>query len=467
MKKAMLAIGTLMILLSPLAGQEYYSVKKQSRISTGLDEAAAIPFEDGVVYITESTSVGASSPTDAEGRRLYTIFFMGKNGQKRPFREELVSKEHEGPVSFTKDFNTMAFCQQRPSAGSKVDPLGLYFADRNEAGEWVNERAFEYNSPDAWIFSPSLSADGRTVYFSANFKDALGGFDIYRSRLRGGAWTPPENLGPAVNSEGNELYPFIHPRGKLYFSSNGRDNNKGGYDLFVTAYSGGKWIEAVKLNTPLNSLSDDYQIWFSDDFKEGYLTSNRGSRSKEIFEITTDIPAFGTPKPIRRTAYRYAIFDRKLDTVDTKLFRYSWVINDTLELPGDSVVYLFPDTGTYKCVLHVYDLQLDTLLEPETYKTLHIRLAQQAVITCPDTIQAGTAVEFDGTLTYLPGFDDYAYLWDFGDGSFGQGTKVIHTYMAPGRYRVTLGVQERKRNRRDTPAIRSNYKDVTVTGSGQ
>ncbi len=463
----MLAIGTLFFLLIPAAGQDYYKVTKQTRISTGLNEAAAIPFEDGVVYITESTSVGASSPTDALGRRLYTIFYMGKNGQKRPFREELVSQEHEGPVSFTGDFNTMAFCQQRPSAGSRVDPLGLYFADRNEAGEWVNERAFEYNSPDAWIFSPSLSEDGRTLYFSANYEGGLGGFDIYQSRLRSGSWTEPENLGPAVNSEGNELYPFIHPGGRLYFSSDGRDNNIGGYDLFVTVFTQGKWFEAVKLGTPINSLADDYQIWFSEDFKQGYLTSNRRSRSKEIFEITTDIPEFTTPEPISRTHYKWAIFDRNLDTVDTNLFRYSWVINDTLELPGDSVVYQFPDTGTYNCVLHVYDLQLDTLLEPETHQVLHIQLAEQAVITCPDTIQAGTPVEFDGTRTYLPGFNDYAYLWEFGDGSYGQGKQVIHTYLYPGRYRVTLGVQERKRNRRDTPEMRSNFKDVVVTGSGQ
>ena len=74
MKKVVAAIGTLMILLSPSAGQDYYSVKKQSRISTGLNEAAAVPYEDGVVYITESTSVGASSPTDALGRKLFTIF---------------------------------------------------------------------------------------------------------------------------------------------------------------------------------------------------------------------------------------------------------------------------------------------------------------------------------------------------------------------------------------------------------
>jgi hypothetical protein len=466
MKRAILLIWSLLILLLPAVGQDYYKVLKQSRISTGLNEAAAIPFEDGVVYITESTSVGASSPTDDEGRRLFTIFYLGKNGQKKFFREELVSQKHEGPVSFTEDFNTMVYCQQRPSVGSRVDPLGLYFAERNEAGFWGNDRAFEFNSPDAWLFSPSLSKDGRTLYFSANYEDGLGGFDIYRSKLKGGVWSNPENLGPEVNSHRNELYPFIHPLGKLYFSSDGRDSDKAGYDIFVTAFVSGEWIEAIKLGKPINSLSDEYQLWFNDSFKEGYLTSNRRSRSKDIYKISTDIPEFESPEPIIRTYYKYRIFDRKLDTVDTNLFKYSWVINDTLEIPGHDIIYEFPDTGTYKVDFHVYDIQLDTILIPMS-KEWPVKLNEQAVIVCADTIVAGTPVEFDGTQTYLPDFDDNAYLWDFGDGSFGQGKQVIHNYLYPGRFRVTLGVQTRKKNRKDVPEMRSNFKDVIVVQSGQ
>ncbi len=114
----------------------------------------------------------------------------------------------------------------------------------------------------------------------------------------------------------------------------------------------------------------------------------------------------------------------------------------------------------------VYDIQLDTLVLQNTIN-LPIELNEQAVIICPDTITAGSPVEFDGTQTYLPGFDDNSYIWDFGDGSYGQGKQTIHTYMYPGRFRVTLGVQERQQNRRDTPEMRSNFKDVIVIKSGQ
>lgn len=466
MKRAILLILTLLILMPMAFGQEYYKVVKQNRISTGRNEAAAVPFEDGVVYITESSSVGVSSPTDSEGRKLYTIFYWNKSGKLEQFRPELVSKKHEGPVSFSGDFNTMVFSQQR-GAGSNVAPLGLYFSERNENGDWGDTQVFEFNDNTAWLFSPSLSYDGRTLYFAANYEDGLGGYDIYQSKFRGGAWTKPENLGPSVNSEGNELYPFIHPKGRLFFSSDGHDDYTGGFDLFFTADVRGKWINAVKLESPLNSLSDDYHIWFSEDFKEGWLTSDRRSRTKDVFEIRTEIPDFGKSTAIERTYYRYQLLDIRMDTANTEFFRYSWVINDTLELPGHEPIYEFPDTGVFRCAMRVFDIQLDTFLTSETFKVLTIELHEQAVISCPDTITVGNPVEFDGSKTYYPKLNIFNYNWDFGDGFYGEGIQATHTYLVPGRYRVTLGVRERPKNRKDQPPVYSNYKRVVVVESGQ
>ena len=127
MKKLVLTIGFLLTLLPFAVGQDYYKVRKHSRISTGMDEAAAVPYEDGIVYITESTSVGASSPTDAEGRRLFTIFqYKEKGHQKKLFLDAIVSQRHDVPVSFTGDFTTLVFSQLRPSGEYRdFEPLGL------------------------------------------------------------------------------------------------------------------------------------------------------------------------------------------------------------------------------------------------------------------------------------------------------------------------------------------------------
>ncbi len=463
MRKILLIIGTLFILLPSLSAQEYYKVTKQTRISSGLDEAAAVPYEDGIVYITESTSVGASSPTDSRGRRLFTMFrYQPKTGQKKQFIDALVTEGHEGPVSFTGDFKTMVFAQQRPSADNRdFDPLGLYFAE-NIDGNWTNIRAFEYNDPQAWLFSPALSNDGRTLFFSANSPGGEGGFDLYVSHLNGDHWSKPENLGPGVNTQENEIYPSVQESGRLIFSSEGHDNNKAGYDLFETVYTNGKWIAAIKLLPPFNSLSNDYHVWFSEDMKSGLLTSDRQGGSKDIFEFATDIPAFDSVAPIKKTFYKYRIYDRKLDTVDTNLFSYSWTINDSLTIPGYDIVYKFPGPGVYVCKLNVFDIQLDTLLEGQTVKTLNINLNEQAVIICPDTIRMGTAVDFDASQSYLPGFDVGRYVWDFGDGRFGQGILVPHTYNYPGKFKVILGVEERKQNRKHEPKVKANFKEVVV-----
>lgn len=463
MKKIILLILTLLILL-PLEAQDYYRVRKQNRISTGMDEAGAVPFEDGaIVYITESTSVGASSPRDAENRRLFTIFQYREGGTKKPFDEALVTTRHEGPVSFTADFNTMVFCQQRPAAGNRdYDPLGLYFAERVD-GRWTNIRPFDHNDSHAWLFSPCLDRGGRTLYFSANYPGGQGGFDIYRSEKRGDTWTEPENLGPAVNTSGNELYPFIHHTGRLCFSSDGHDNNVGGFDLFETRKVEGKWRPAMKMPAPFSTLSDDYQAWFSEDLKSGFITSDRQGGSKDIFTFAADLPSFESPAAIKKTYYKYRIYDRKLDSIDTDLFRYSWLINDTLEIPGHDIIYRFPGPGTYVCALQIFDLELDTLLEGQTVQTLRIALHEQAVITVPrDTILMGEPVTFSAGDTYLPGFDIGRYVWNFGDGRFGQGEEVEHRFSYPGKFRVLLTVEERKRNRRHEPGVHTCYKEIIV-----
>ena len=148
--------------------------------------------------------------------------------------------------------------------------------------------------------------------------------------------------------------------------------------------------------------------------------------------------------------------------MDTDLFRYSWVINDTLEIPGHEVIYRFPGPGTYVCRLNIFDIELDTLLEGQTSKTLRIQLNEQAVITAPDTVLVNVPVDFDGSNSYLPGFNVGRYLWEFGDGGYGEGIRVTHSFEYAGTYRVILGVEERRQNRRDEPEVRSNFKDIVV-----
>ena len=499
MKRAIPIIWSLLLLLFLLPrveGQEYYTVSRRPIFSTKGNAAAAVPYvtEEGafVVYTAEYAR-GISRPQiklEGEsnhkiGKPFHTILsrtaeidtvrgrVIVETGGEQEFIPELVTQnQHQGPVSYTGDYKTMVFSRQRKVKGEKADPLGLYFLKKVD-GRWdiSTISAYEYNDDKAWLFSPALSPDGRTLFFAANFPGGEGGFDLYFSRLKGGSWSEPKNLGPGVNTGADEHYPFYHSlSGRLCFSSDGHDNNVAGFDLFETWFRDGAWTRATKLPAPFNSLSNDYHVWFREDLKFGFLTTNRRIGSKEIFYFTSEIFDFGSPDPIKKTYYKYRIYDRKLDTVDTTLFRYSWVINDTLELPGHEVIYRFPGPGVYVCKLNVFDIQMDTLVEGQTVKTLPIKLHEQAVIDCPDTVRVDTPVTFDGSRTYLPGVDVGRYAWDFGDGKVGQGSELEHAFTYPATYRVVFGVerrQDKKKKNRDNdsgnePEVYSCYKYIVV-----
>lgn len=466
--------------------QKLYEVKRQKGVSKSQDEVAAVlyaPQDSFIVYASQKANDGFSSPETDHGEKLFTVLRYKLKGGKDSesdsgsgseeekvtvFDAELNTGNQEGPVSFTADYKTMVFSQQWEIPKKRLkdpDPMGLFFGE-NVDGNWINIRPFEHNDPLGWLFSPSISPDGKTIYFSAIFGGTDGDFDLYRSELKGDAWTEPENLGPGVNTPMEEIYPNIHPSGRLYFSSNGHDNNRAGYDLFETTEVNGKWIMAEKLPSDFNTNNNEYHVWFSEDMRTGYLSRASRGGSKDVYEITTNLPPMKNPKPIKKTYYRYRIFDRKLDTVDTNLFSYSWTINDTLELPGHEVIYRFPAPGSYVCSMNVYDIELDTLLKGQTVQTLNIKLHEQAVISCPDTIQVGIPVDFDASQSYLPGFDAGRYVWDFGEGEgtsrFGEGIIISHTYNLPGKFKVILGVEAQKLNRNDVPEVRKNFKEVVV-----
>lgn len=133
---------------------------------------------------------------------------------------------------------------------------------------------------------PSISADGQELYFAANIDPTTGGSDIFVSRLENGRWAKPENLGIAINSIDDEVYPFISADGKLYFSSTGQ-GSMGGFDVFVSEKKDGNWTKAVSLGLPFNTIFDDFSLIKDEAEADGYLASNRAGSlgSDDIFEF--------------------------------------------------------------------------------------------------------------------------------------------------------------------------------------
>lgn len=194
---------------------------------------------------------------------------------------ELNSKWHDGPVTISADGKTMYFASESfkeksfekdKSINSKLSQVNLFKAT-NTNGKWTNITPLPFNSNTYSTSNPSLSKDGKTLYFSSNMPGSIGGIDIWKVAVNeDGSFGTPENLGSKVNTEGNESFPFISEDNKtLYFASSGRQGF-GGYDVFAYNMASG---EAVNMGKPVNSEKDDFAFTFNTEKNLGFLSSNR------------------------------------------------------------------------------------------------------------------------------------------------------------------------------------------------
>ena len=145
---------------------------------------------------------------------------------------------------------------------------------------------FPYDSVSSFAH-PSLSSDGKVLYFSSDMKGGYGGKDIwYIKKVKRDEWSEPINLGDEINTSGNELFPFIHADGSLYFSSDGHVG-MGGLDIFKATFDAENNLRSVdNMNSPINSSNDDFGIIFEDEEEKGYLSSNRvGSKGDDIYRF--------------------------------------------------------------------------------------------------------------------------------------------------------------------------------------
>lgn len=199
--------------------------------------------------------------------------------------------EGQGWVSKKGD---MIFFTRCPEEKGKQVKCGLYMA-KKQGSTWGVATRLPFNNDTVQFGHPTLSADGKFLYFASRMSGGYGGLDIWRCTYdaKANVWGQPTNAGPAVNTEGNEMYPTVSDDGKkLYFSSDYHPG-MGGLDIFVAeAGADGKFSKAVEnLKYPINSSFDDFGIIYEGKKQRGYLTSNRegGKGSDDIWSF--NLPA--------------------------------------------------------------------------------------------------------------------------------------------------------------------------------
>jgi outer membrane protein OmpA-like peptidoglycan-associated protein len=217
---------------------------------------------------------------------------------------ELNTRWHDGPSTLSADGNTIYFStesyndgeyEKDKSINTKLSQIIIYKATKT-GDKWGNITSLPFNSKEYSVGSPSLSKDGKTLYFSSNMPGTIGSLDIWKVAVnQDGSFGTPENLGPNVNTEGEESFPFISEDNKtLYFASNGRQGF-GGYDVFAYDMA----APAVNMAKPINSEKDDFAFTFNPDKNIGFVSSNRAGVDNiylatpvcgvEVVTVVTDV----------------------------------------------------------------------------------------------------------------------------------------------------------------------------------
>ena len=209
------------------------------------------------------------------------------------FSKSINSKYHEGPVTFFKDYKKIVFTRNNYNKGKAkksekgINMLKLFIATK-KGNKWTDIKELPFNSNEYSTGHPALSPDNRKMYFVSDMPGGFGGTDIYVVDYREGNWGAPINLGREVNTEGNEMFPFVDEIGNFYFASDGHAG-LGGLDMFYLEFRNGvPFGEAENLGVPINSTKDDFGFITDGNRSRGYFSSNRrkGYADDNIYAFT-------------------------------------------------------------------------------------------------------------------------------------------------------------------------------------
>lgn len=271
-------------------------IKNETNINTAGLEFSPIFYEDGIVFI--STNTAGAEKFEDEVLKLPAMSILlsrrdtsGNLATPTVFANELVSLYHEGPVSFSPTGDMIYFSRNGLMDGQEVLAsdgklkMRLYASSKNEGG-WSAPFDLNLNNGEFDDCHPAMNIDGDKLIFASNRPGGVGGMDLYVSYKLGTLWSEPVNLGPKINTSGNEVFPFLHADNTLYFASNGH-GGKGGLDLFQIKLENGDWGTLEPLPAPFNTPEDDFGMIVDLNKINGYFSSsgNFGAGKDDIFSF--------------------------------------------------------------------------------------------------------------------------------------------------------------------------------------
>jgi outer membrane protein OmpA-like peptidoglycan-associated protein/tetratricopeptide (TPR) repeat protein len=279
---------------------ENYSILKTQINSNGSDFGPSFYGDDKIIFSSTASSTG-DDLYEWSGERFLDLFIADMDSEgnlinPEPLSDDINTEYHESSAVLTKDKKIMYFTRNNYYSGklgfdkNKQVNLKIYRTESDDGEVWNNIEELPFNSDEYSVAHPAISVNEKRLYFSSDMPGSFGYSDIwYVDIFEDGTYSEPINLGPQVNTEFRESFPFISEEGVLYFSSDGRIG-LGGFDVYLSNLdSRGMPKTSKNLGPPINSRLDDFGFIFSSNRGFGYFSSNRngieGSSSDEVYRV--------------------------------------------------------------------------------------------------------------------------------------------------------------------------------------
>jgi PKD repeat protein len=429
------------------AQSDRFIVKPTSFSSKIYNEFSPVFYKEGIVFCSDLRDNSLLSYNDEENR-LFKIFYVTRKGNSGWSLPKILAKEvttscNDGPSTFTENGNIMYYTRNNTIENSMrniadtTNKLGIYSAELID-GKWTNIKPFKYNNPRYSFVTPSLTPDGKRIYFASDMPGGRGRMDIYYCEMNDSSWDKPVNMGPLINTQKNESFPFACKYGKLYFASDGL-KGLGRKDLFYTRQINGEWIEPVHLDSAINSSADDFGIVLDSTLENGYFSSNR-LKTDDIFSFSAAPVEFTNCDSLKENNYCFTFYDEHQRLTDTVPVVYQWDFGNGILRIGPEVKHCFPGPGHYLVKLSIKDELTGNVIAEQVEYKVNLENFDQAYINSYNVGITDKSISFEGIITDLKGIKITDFFWDFGDGFKPGGLNMSTTFKKKGVYTVRLGL---------------------------
>lgn len=300
-----------------------------------------------------------------------------------------------------------------------------------------------YCKNDSSIIQVAPSPSGDSLIFASRRLRGVGGYDLFLIHRTDSGWSTPQNLGPGINTPGNETYPFLAQNGNFYFSSDGHPGY-GGQDIFQSQLLLGKWTAPLNLGKSINSFSHDFNYISIPGDSVGYFVSDRKGNDKDwdIYQFNRLEPRFESCPQMVPDTFCYFMEAENLIHVPY-LQVVQWDLGDGTIKYGKNCVHCYETYDDYLISLSLLDSVSGNIefTSPDYLTQVH-----PANLIKIETTQQQSGIKFIPTYAFPTSGGQELGYWDFGDGKKTRGNTVHHTFSKPGTYNVRYGVIRKDSN---------------------